>query len=127
MSEFTASSVLVTLNAPPALEEGIVDWLLEREEAPGFTSCSVHGHGTHHEDLSVAEQVSGRQRRVEFRVEVETAMLEGFSAALTEDFAGADLYFFVVPVLRSRHLLEARAPRPTSAAERSDGGQSGRQ
>ena len=112
MSESIAGSVAITLNAPPALEERIVDWLLGQEDAVGFTSYFAHGHGTRHEDLSVAEQVSGRQRRIEFRIELSTAELDGFCGALAASFAGVDLYYFVFPVLRSGHLAQAAAAPP---------------
>lgn len=103
MDETSTSIVAVTVNAPPAFEERVVDWLLSRD-APGFTSYAAHGHGATSAELSVAEQVSGRQRRVEFRIEVAAAELDGFLDALTTEFAGTDVYFLVSPVLRSGHL-----------------------
>jgi Protein of unknown function (DUF3240) len=106
MSTNTFSSFLVTINVPPALEERVVDWLLEREDAPGFTSYIANGHGANHEHLSLAEQVSGRQRRIEFRVEVPSDTLDAFVAALSAAFGGADVYYFVLPVNRSGHLRE---------------------
>lgn len=100
----------VTLNVAPTLEERIVDWLLDRDAASGFTSYAAHGHGARHAGLSLAEQVSGRQRRVEFRIELPEAALDEFLAELTASFGGFDLYYFVSPVLRSGHLREiARA------------------
>jgi Protein of unknown function (DUF3240) len=98
--------VAVTLNAAPALEERVVDWLLTHAAAGGFTSYAAHGHGVRHDALSVAEQVSGRQRRIEFRTEVAAAELEEFLRLLAARFAGTDLYYFVTPVLRSGHLEE---------------------
>jgi hypothetical protein len=103
MDETNASIVAVTVNVLPALEERVVDWLLSRD-APGFTSYAAHGHGATSAELSIAEQVSGRQRRVEFRIEVAAAALEAFLDALAADFAGTDLYFLVSPLLRSGHL-----------------------
>jgi len=103
--------VAVTLNVPPAIEERVVDWLLDRDATSGFTTEAVHGHGSRHGNLSVAEQVGGRQRRVEFRIELPVVALEAFVADVTESFAGVDLYYFVIPVLRSGHLRDApRSP-----------------
>lgn len=99
-------SFMVTLNAPPALEERIVDWLLERQDGVGFTSYAANGHGSDHDRLSVAEQVSGRQRRIEFRVEVSREAVDAFIAALSAIFGGADVYYAVLPVSRSGHLRE---------------------
>lgn len=99
----TESTAAITLNVAPALEERIVDYLLARDGVVGFTSYAAYGHGSRHDDLSVAEQVSGRQRRVEFRVELPRTELDGFVAALRESFAGTDLYYLVTPVERSGH------------------------
>lgn len=97
--------VIVTLNIVPALEERVVDWLLARDDG-GFTSRSAHGHSSRHDLLSAAEQVSGRQRRLEFEIELPAAELDEFIAELSSAFASADLYYTVVPVLRSGHLGE---------------------
>ncbi len=104
MNEQGIDLVAVTFNVAPALEERFIDWLLVREEVAGFTSYTVHGHGSDHDHLTVAEQVSGRRRRTEFRVELARAALDPLLAALSTDFAGVDLYYVVLPVLRSRHL-----------------------
>ena len=94
----------LTLNAPPVIEERLVDWLLARDDVMGFTSYSVQGHAARDEELSVAEQVAGRQRRQEIRVELRSTDLDAFIAALERDHGEADLYWFVVPVVRSGHL-----------------------
>jgi hypothetical protein len=99
------SGVIVTLNIVPALEERVVDWLLSRDDG-GFTSRAAHGHSSRHDLLSAAEQVSGRQRRLEFEVELRSTALDGFIADLSDAFTNADLYYSVVPVLRSGHLGE---------------------
>lgn len=96
--------VLVTLNAPPALEESIVDWLLERGAGQGFTQSVVFGHSSQHTGLTVAEQVSGRRRRVRFDVSISAAALDAFLGELDERFATSDLYYRVVPVLAEKHL-----------------------
>jgi hypothetical protein len=104
--EATEASVMVTVNVPPAIEERFVDWLLSSDAIAGFTSYEAYGHGANHDHLSVAEQVSGRQRRVEFRIQLAAEALDAVLAALTAGFRGVDLYFLVTPVLRSGHLGE---------------------
>jgi hypothetical protein len=96
--------VAITLNVLPAFEERVVDWLIERDEVAGFTTYTVFGHSASHGDLTAAEQVSGRQKRLEFRVELPLALLDVLLAALAARFSGTDLYYYVVPVLRSGHL-----------------------
>jgi Protein of unknown function (DUF3240) len=104
MADAIAASVMVTVNVPPALEERFVDWLLSSDVVAGFTSYVAYGHGASHDHLSVAEQVSGRQRRIEFRIQLAAETLDGFIAVLAAGFRGVDLYFVVTPVLRSGHL-----------------------
>ncbi len=106
MSTHSFGSLIVALNVAPALEERVVDWLLEREEDAGFTSYVANGHSSDHGHLSVAEQVSGRQRRLEFRIELPADSLDTFVGGLKAAFGGADVYFVVTPVIRSGHLRE---------------------
>jgi hypothetical protein len=109
----TDAKVALTLNGSRTLEERLVDWLLSRDEVAGFTSYPVQGHAARDDELSLAEQVAGRQRRHEIRVELRSADLDAFIAALVRDHGEADLYWFVVPVVRSGHLGK-RAITPSS-------------
>ena len=72
------SESLVILNAPPSLEEALVDWLLAHGSGTGFTSFPAEGHSTRHDNLSTAEQVSGRQRRQQFQVQMASAAVDEF-------------------------------------------------
>jgi hypothetical protein len=101
MAEAREPSVILTLNAAPSLEEPLVDWLLARDEAREFTTYTVFEHGGAHERLSVAEQVSGRRRRVEFRIELPGSALPGLIAALAASFRSADMSYLATPVLAS--------------------------
>lgn len=100
----SAPEELVTLSMPPALEEPLIDWLLEHQPDLGFTSVAAYGHGLHPERLSLAEQVAGKQRRVEMRIvlpaERSTLLIDQLAAA----FPHTDTYFWVTPVLRSGRL-----------------------
>ena len=53
---------LVTLNIPPSLEEMMVDSLLMLETEHGFSSFPVNAHHHDNKGLSLAEQVTGRQK-----------------------------------------------------------------
>jgi hypothetical protein len=99
-----ASRLAVTINVAPALEERVVDWLLAGYGAQGFSALATYGHGGRHDEMSVAEQVSGRQRRVELRAEIAADALDAFLGDLTACFGGADVYYVVTPVLASGHL-----------------------
>jgi hypothetical protein len=93
------SEALVVLNVPPDLEEPLVDWLLERDGGTGFTSFPVFGHSTRHDDLSAAEQVSGRRRRQQFQVQMPEEAVAGFLGELQESLGAAGIHYWVVPVL----------------------------
>ena len=65
-----ASEYLVTLNIPPSLEEMLVDQLLLMETEHGFSSFQVYAHHHENKGLSLAEQVTGRQKRTRFQMYV---------------------------------------------------------
>jgi hypothetical protein len=96
--------VLFIITSPPSLESDLVDWLLSQDGGTGFSSTTVNGHSTQHDHLSIAEQVSGRQRRLQFQVQLAGDLLDEFVAGLKSEFAGADLHYWVTPVLAGGHL-----------------------
>ena len=96
--------VLIVITAPPSLESNLVDWLLSRNGGTGFSSTPVNGHSTHHDHLSVAEQVSGRQKRIQFQVQISGDRLDELLSRLESDFNGADLHYWAVPVIAQGHL-----------------------
>ncbi|BCO32821.1 hypothetical protein TspCOW1_29240 [Thiohalobacter sp. COW1] len=95
---------LLVLTAPPALEEALIDWLLEHGEGAGFTTQPVSGHSSRHGQLSLAEQVSGRQRRVQFQVHAGSERIEHLLQGLRRDFNGSDVHYWVAPLVMSGHL-----------------------
>lgn len=77
----TSSHIQLTLILPVALEEAVLDTLLEHPEwVSGFTSMEVSGHGQSQKMTSVAEAVRGRARRVR----VDTLMQRDDAAQLLE-------------------------------------------
>lgn len=90
---------LVTLNVPTSLEEVIVDCLLTFESEHGFSSFPVYAHDHRNEGLSLAEQVSGRQKRLRFQMYVEEDVLTALLARLREEFSGAGIRYWVMPVV----------------------------
>jgi hypothetical protein len=98
----------VTLDVPPALEERVVDWLLLREDVVTFSSRSVRCYGSAGHELSVAEQVSGWQRRVELRIELSAAGAADWLAALAAGVGDADVRYSVTPIVRSGGLRDLK-------------------
>ncbi|MEC4749902.1 DUF3240 family protein [Methylomicrobium sp. Wu6] len=90
---------LVTLNVPTSLEEVIVDCLLTFESEHGFSSFPVYAHDHRNEGLSLAEQVSGRQKRLRFQMYVEEDVLTALLARLRVEFSGAGIRYWVLPVV----------------------------
>lgn len=90
-------NVLLIINLPPALEEDLVDYLLSIDSVEGFTSYAVQGHGDHH-NLSVAEQVSGRRRRVLFEMLIDQSDYEQITSSLATS-VGKEVLYWLMPVL----------------------------
>ena len=90
---------LVTLNVPPSLEEVVVDCLLMMEAEHGFSSFQVNAHHHENKGLSLAEQVSGRQKRIRFQMYVGEENLSELVAQLRQDFSGAGIQYWVLPVI----------------------------
>lgn len=98
------SECLLVIVVTPAIEESLVDWLLERSEISGFSSTRVDGHGSRHSDLSLAEQVAGRQHKVMFNVHAECALLHALLDELKPAFSGAGLHYWLMPLLEAGQL-----------------------
>jgi hypothetical protein len=107
MNELHDDEALVVLNVPPNLEETVVDWLLARDGGVGFTSFPVFGHSTSHAGLSPAEQVSGRQRRQQFQIQLRQDAVELFLDDASRALGEAGVHFWVLPLLSGGRLSRA--------------------
>jgi hypothetical protein len=78
--------VLLTLVLPVALEDAVLELLLEHPATESFSSSPARGHGAHESRLSVSEQVAGWRREVRIEVlvaaEQEAALRESLGARL---------------------------------------------
>lgn len=99
MTDASTQSVLVVLNVPPSLEETVVDWLLAREDSTGFTSFPVFGHSTSHDGLSLAEQVTGRQRRQQFQVLLAEHTVDAFLEDARRSLGAAGIRYWAIPLM----------------------------
>jgi hypothetical protein len=95
---------LVILNAPSSLEEAVVDCLLTLESEHGFTSFPVNVHHHENKGLSLTEQVSGRQKQLCFQIHIEENGSKLLLSRLQEDFSGAGIQYWVVPILESTEI-----------------------
>ena len=90
---------LLILNTRPELEEDLVDYLLSLSCVSGFTSYPVRGHG-HHQNLSVAEQVSGRRKRMQVEIMLEEDAVPTVLSGLVDN-VGRDMNWWRMPVMDS--------------------------
>lgn len=81
---------MLVLNIPPELEEDLVDYLLSLGPVTGFTSYETRGHGSD-VTLSIAEQVSGRRKRLQCELLIESeeiqSLIDGLSTEVGKDIA----------------------------------------
>jgi hypothetical protein len=89
---------LISIVVSTAIEDTLVDWLLEREEIPGFTSLPINGHGSSVRSLTLQEQVAGRKRQVLFQIYLSSQEARGIIEAMKQDFPGSGIHYWVVPV-----------------------------
>lgn len=95
---------LLTLFVPPSIEETLVDWLLEHASIEGFSSAEAFGHGARQNGMSLLEQVTGRQRRVQFLIHLKRDQAERILDELRSTFAGVGLHYFLTPLLDAGRL-----------------------
>jgi len=90
---------VLNLIAPPEVAEALAEWLLVREDVPGFTSLPVSGHGSSERSMILAEQVAGRSRRVLFLVQVPAETARAIVDDLSRNFRGVGLHYWLLPVI----------------------------
>ncbi len=95
---------LLVLIVTPAIEDAVVDWLLEQEEIPGFSSMPIHGHGASVHALTAAEQVTGRQRNIMFQLHLPHEVAEKIIAAARIAFHGSGMHYWLTPVAAAGHM-----------------------
>ncbi|MBY0454814.1 MAG: DUF3240 family protein [Burkholderiaceae bacterium] len=98
---------LLTLAAPSALEEELLDTLLAHPEiAPGFTVVHGQGIGTHVELSSAMERVQGRAGRVMVQVALAQSHLPALITTLKTTLPSPQVAYWVVPLLAFGRLGE---------------------
>ncbi len=104
MTQDLSAQGLLIMVASPNLEEMLVDVLLEMPEISGFTSSEVSGHGAHGAALSLMEQVTGRQKRIQFMVYGLFEDLQKITASLKMQFEQADIRYILIPTFGSQFI-----------------------
>ena len=105
MTQDNTAQALLILIVTPKLEEVLVDFLLQKSTISGFTTTPASGHGTSHGSvhstvkLSLVEQVTGRQSRVQFMLHAALPVMHELIAALKAEFHHTDMHYILLPVL----------------------------
>ncbi|HSG92406.1 MAG TPA: DUF3240 family protein [Methylotenera sp.] len=105
-----AAQALLILIVPPKLEEVLVDFLLQQTSISGFTTAHANGHGTGHiagygsMKLSLLEQVTGRQSRMQFMVHATLPVMHGLIGVLKAEFQHTDMHYILLPVLDAQSI-----------------------
>ena len=95
------SQQLLTIITLPSMQDAMIDWLLEQENLSGFNTAQVYGHGARHTDMSLLEQVTGRQKRTQFTAYADEAVISSVLKKLKLDFAGSGLHYLVTPLVEA--------------------------
>ncbi|MDQ7091416.1 MAG: DUF3240 family protein [Methylococcales bacterium] len=95
---------LVTLNVPPMLEELMVDCLLTFESEHGFSSIGINAHDHKHQNLSLAEQVTGQQQKIRFQMYIPQQDLSILLEKLNIEFSGSGIQYWVLPVIENGYI-----------------------
>ncbi|MGH8477485.1 MAG: DUF3240 family protein [Methylococcales bacterium] len=91
--------ILFILDAPPELEESLIDFLLDYDSEIEFTTFPIAAHRRSHSGYSLSEQVTGRKKQQRFHVALPKDRLVDLIAALENEFEGAGFEFRTLPIL----------------------------
>lgn len=98
------SELCLTLLCPPEVEEKLLDLLLMSSNVRVFTSTPTAAHGLDHEQLDQIEQVLGRARATQVQVIVGAQDKAALLAAISRQFVGTGLRYWVMPVVEAGEL-----------------------
>lgn len=88
----------LSLVCPPAVQEKLLDVLLESDDTEVFMSIHVHSHGAAHEGLSAQDQVMGRSQAMLIQVLLQEEPLETLIERVRKEFAGTGIRYWASPV-----------------------------
>ncbi|MDO9372284.1 MAG: DUF3240 family protein [Gammaproteobacteria bacterium] len=113
----------LTLIVPKALEENLLDVLLEHETlsrsrhpasrdtgtsmygAGGFTTSEVEGHGRNVTYQSSAEKVRGRAHRIEMKIIMQHADAQTLLQDIKQALPGSNIIYCITPVIESGSIV----------------------
>jgi len=100
MTNESMQDALLTLAIPAALEDDVLNFLLQRPQwASGFSMVDADGMGQGASLLSAMEKVQGRARRKLVLVNGIEADLRGLVAALGQEIRNRDVAWWIAPLV----------------------------
>ena len=109
-----AGDELLVLIVPPTLEENMIDWLLAHDRVNGFSSTTVFGHSSNVNHASVAEQVAGRKRQLQFQIHLSGEDTLPVMRDLREEFCNSGLHYWRIPLASAGQLQQCEDDDPGS-------------
>ncbi|MBL4601603.1 MAG: DUF3240 family protein [Emcibacteraceae bacterium] len=96
---------MLTIIIPTALEDVVIDWMLEQSDIMGFNSSSIYGHGSDETNMSIAELVTGKSKRVMFQTHVPENIAKNILTRLKKTFASRDIHYMIRPLIDAGNLM----------------------
>jgi hypothetical protein len=87
-----------------AVRNALVDWLLSNHSDITFGSVSLDYYGIDPESLSAAEQVTGRQSKLEFKIQTRLDTARLICQGLREEFQAVHPRYCILPVIEAGYL-----------------------
>lgn len=101
-----APDCCLTLTAPKALEESLLDFLLEHDMlASDFTISEVAGHGRNTAYQSNAEKVRGHAQQVQMQIIMQHADAQTLLHDIKQALPRVNIAYYITPVTESGSLL----------------------
>lgn len=99
------ADVLLSLTLAEDITQEVEDLLLSRPDlVHGFTVSRAEGHGSGVSLIAAGELVSGHAPRTQIRMIGDEAAMRGVLAMLKGELPGANLYYWLVPVIAAGRL-----------------------
>lgn len=95
---------VLTLIAEAAVEESLLDWLLDYHSELMFSSEVVNFHGIEQTALNLREQVSGYRPMLLVQIQLPLTEARGMCAALADAFRQANIHYRIAPLIEAGQL-----------------------
>ncbi|MDO6682307.1 MULTISPECIES: DUF3240 family protein [unclassified Oceanobacter] len=101
----TQPHTLLTLSLPPRQADVVTDWLLQ-QGLPGFSSWTGWGHSNRLDQLSISEQIQGKQNRTFISLHLSEPQYQAVLENLRQRFSSFDIHYWVQALLASGRLTQ---------------------